>query len=235
MENKEINLMQLEAVVAALGDLLPHVTFVGGCTTVLLVDEAAHYGIRKTDDVDVIIDVTTLVEYQRFSKKLRKIGFREDTEGPICRWLLNTDNGQVKLDVMPSDEEILGFSNRWYNEAIKEAFEFQLASGILIRVVRPDYFLATKFEAFNGRGKGDYFSHDLEDIIFVMENRDRFILELANSPVVLKAYFARQASSILCDDFLNVLPGLLSNPDSASMIEQNLNIMKSWAQDKPTE
>ena len=39
MNNKDSNLMQLEMVASALGDLLPHVTFVGGSTTVLLVDE----------------------------------------------------------------------------------------------------------------------------------------------------------------------------------------------------
>lgn len=66
MKNVDINLIQLEAVAAALGELLPHVTFVGGSTTVLLVDEAAHFGVRKTDDVDVIIDVATLVEYHTF-------------------------------------------------------------------------------------------------------------------------------------------------------------------------
>lgn len=83
MNNKDSNLMQLEVVASALGDLLPHVTFVGGSTTVLLVDEAAHHGIRKTDDVDVIIDVATKVEYYRFSEQLRELGFVEDIEGPI--------------------------------------------------------------------------------------------------------------------------------------------------------
>ena len=57
MNNKNFNLLQLEAVASALGDLLPNVTFVGGSTTVLLVEEAAHFGIRKTEDVDVIIGV----------------------------------------------------------------------------------------------------------------------------------------------------------------------------------
>jgi len=56
MKNKDVILMQLEAIASALDDLLPKVTFVGGSTTVLLVDEDAHYGVRKTDDVDVIID-----------------------------------------------------------------------------------------------------------------------------------------------------------------------------------
>ncbi len=104
--------MQLEAIASALGDLLPRVVFVGGSTTVLLVDEAAHHGIRKTDDVDVIVDVATLIEYHAFSEQLRERGFREDTQGPICRWILVSGPGRIKLDVMPIDEKILGFSNR---------------------------------------------------------------------------------------------------------------------------
>jgi len=105
--------MQLEATASALGDLLPHVTFAGGSTTVLLVDESARFGVRQTDDVDVIVDVATLVEYNKLSKRLKERGFREDTEGPICRWLFETDAGNLKLDLMPISERILGFSNRW--------------------------------------------------------------------------------------------------------------------------
>ncbi len=232
MKNKAINLMQLEGVALAIGDLLPHVTFVGGSTTVLLVDEVAHHGIRKTDDVDIIVDVSTLAEYQKFSRKLREQGFREDMDGPVCRWLVDTVAGRVKLDVMPIDEKILGFSNRWYRGAISKSSEFPLSNGITIRVVSPVYFLATKFEAFAGRGKGNYFSHDLEDIMFVMENRERFIFELMDCSLELKEYFSGQAASLLCDDFLNVLPGLLNNPDSANAIENSLKIMKSWAEGK---
>lgn len=229
MASKDINLMQLEAVATALEDLLPQVTFVGGSTTVLLVDEAAHFGVRKTDDIDVIVDVATLVEYHQFAQKLRDLGFQEDTEGPICRWLIKTKVGMMKLDVMPIDEKILGFSNRWYKQAIKESSEVTLPSGIAIRVVSPAYFIATKFEAFAGRGKGDYFNHDLEDIVFVLENRERLIIELMDSSDELKQYFSQQAVMLLNDEFLNVLPGLLNNPDSAKAIENSLNIMKSWA------
>lgn len=228
MNAKDINVMQLEAVASALAELLPHVTFVGGSTTVLLVDEAGHSGVRKTDDVDVIIDVATLIEYHQFSQSLRDLGFREDSDGPICRWLFNTAVGTVKLDVMPIDESILGFSNRWYKEAIAEPLEISLPSGIVIHVVSPVYFIATKFEAFAGRGKGDYFSHDLEDIVFVMENRAELIIELMNSPLNLKQYFSEQAALLLNDDFLNVLPGLVNHPESARVIESHLNIMTTW-------
>ncbi len=129
---------------------------------------------------------------------------------------------------MPIDERILGFSNRWYEEAIQQASEVALPSGTIIRVVSPAYFLATKLEAFAGRGKGDYFSHDLEDIVFVMENRNRLIVELMDSPERLKHYFSEQAGMLLNDEFLNVLPGLLNNPDSASAIQDSLTIMRDW-------
>lgn len=210
-------------------DLLEKVTFVGGGTTILLVDEAAYYGVRKTDDVDVIVDIATRVEYHQFGEALRKLGFWEDTDGPICRWLIDTDMGRVKLDVMPTDEKILGFSNRWYEDAIHHASTITLPSGTKIRVVNPVYFIATKFEAFAGRGKGDFFNHDLEDIVFVMENREKLIFELMDSPGELKEYFSEQAAALLNDEFLNILPGLLNNPESAQNIENALNIMKTWA------
>lgn len=227
------NLMMLEAVASALGELLDKVIFVGGSTTVLLVDEAAHFGARKTEDVDVIIDVATTVEYYKFSQSLRDLGFREDTDGPICRWLIDSDVGMIKLDVMPISEEILGFSNRWYKAAINESMNISLPGGCTIQVINSIYFIATKFEAFAGRGQGNYFSHDLEDIVFVIENRSRLVLELMDSPAELKNYFADQASLLLNDDFLNVLPGLLDNPDSANVIEDSLKIMATWNNKNP--
>lgn len=229
MKNMDVNLMQLEAVATALGDLLPKVTFVGGSTTVLLVDESAHYGVRKTDDVDVIIDVATLVEYHKFSQRLRNLGFREDIDGPNCRWLFDAKVGKIKLDVMPTDERVLGYSNRWYKAAIENASEITLPCGTAVHVVSPAYFMATKFEAFVGRGKGNFFSHDLEDIVFIMENRSGLVMELLGCSDELKHYFADHASRLLNDDFLNVLPGLLNNPDSARAVENSLKIMRAWS------
>ena len=229
MNNTELNILQLEGAAQALADLLPQVTFVGGCTTALLVDAAAQFGVRHTDDVDAIIDVATRVEYHRFAQALRERGFREDTDGPICRWLRDTNAGPIKLDVMPTSEALLGFSNRWYKASIAKALLMKLPSGIPIRVVSPPYFIATKFEAFAGRGNGDFYSHDMEDIVFVLENRTRLIVELSECSKELKQYFAEQVEALLSDDFLNVLPGLLNNPSSASAVQNTLNIMQSWS------
>lgn len=61
-----------------------------------------------------------------------------------------------------------------------------------------------------------------------MENRNRLIVELADCPEELKQYFSQQADLLLNDEFLNVLPGLLNNPDSAKAVENSLKIMQKW-------
>lgn len=104
-----------------------------------------------------------------------------------------------------------------------------MPNDVIIRIVSPAYFIATELEAFAGRGKGDFFSHDLEDNVFVMENRNRLIFELMDCSDELKQYISSQANLLLNDDYLNVLPGLLNNPDSAKNIVNSLKIMESWA------
>jgi hypothetical protein len=75
---------------------------------------------------------------------------------PTCRWR----SGDLPIDVMPTDERILGFSNRWYTPANVSAENIEIV-GLRIRLITPIYFLATKLEAFRGRGNNDYRrSHD---------------------------------------------------------------------------
>jgi len=86
-------------------------------TGLLITDEAAA-APRATLDVDAIAEITSYAEYAAFGERLRKLGFAEDTseDAPLCRWV---HLGTI-LDVMPLDEEILGFSNRWYLGAWQE-------------------------------------------------------------------------------------------------------------------
>jgi hypothetical protein len=151
------NLVHLELVADALKDVLDEVTFVGGCTTILLVDAAALGDAIRSSEIKV------------------------------------------------------------------------LPSGVKIRVVSPGYFLATKFEAFLGRGKGDHAgSHDLEDIVFVLENRTGLVRELIDYPHKLKVYLAGQARNLLNDKFLYVLPGLVSNSGGQHAVEGYLKIISKW-------
>jgi hypothetical protein len=86
--------------------ILGELVFVGGCTTALLITDKAAADVRPTYDVDAIAEITSYVGYAEFSKRLKALGFREDTrEGaPLCRWCQQT----TTLDVMPLDGKILG-------------------------------------------------------------------------------------------------------------------------------
>lgn len=126
-------------------------------------------------------------------------------------------NGGTKLDVMPLDEKILGFSNRWYKPAIDSAKEFEIEPEIRIRVITAPYFCATKLEAFRGRGKGDYLtSHDLEDLVTVVDGRPELMDELRSAPDDLRSYIAGALLPMLKESrFIDALPGYLL-PDEAS-------------------
>lgn len=106
------NLAMIELVARRLGELRKEVVFVGGASTALLITDPAAPDVRATTDVDVIVEVASTFDYYRLADKLRFLGFAEDTgeEAPMCRWRIDG----IAVDVMPTDEGILGFSNRWY-------------------------------------------------------------------------------------------------------------------------
>jgi hypothetical protein len=208
------NLALLEEAVELLEPLLNELVFAGGCATGLLVTDPAATGIRPTRDVDAITDVTSYAQYATLSERLRELGLHEDSseDAPTCRWR----RGNFILDVMPTDERILGFSNRWYGPAIGAA-QTTAVGRHNIRVVTAPYFLSTKLEAFHGRGGQDYRgSHDLEDIITVVDGRPTLGAEVRAADADLRGYIATQASVLLnTRAFLDALPGHLA-PDVAS-------------------
>ena len=118
---------------------------------------------------------------------------------------------------MPTSEEALGFENQWYQSAYESAEPFSLPSGTAINLVTAPYFLATKLEAFDGRGNGDYLlSHDIEDLVAILDGRGELTGELVECDPALKKYLVQRFRE-LCDDrgFMEALPGHLPN-DAAS-------------------
>lgn len=209
------NLELLKAAARQLMPLLDELAFVGGCTTGLLITDKAAAEVRPTFDVDAIAEISSYAEYATFSERLRELGFGEDdSEGaPICRWRKD----QIKLDVMPLDERILGFANRWYKSAMETAEEREIDDNLRIRVVTAPYFCATKLEAFKGRGRDDYLaSHDLEDLVSVVDGRPGLLEELRAAPQDVQSYIAAEIGRLLeVDQFADALPGYLL-PDEAS-------------------
>ncbi len=88
---------------------------------------------------------------------------------------------------------------------------------VTLRVAAPAYFLATKMEAFRGRGNGDYLtSHDMEDLVAVLDGRSNILDEILAADAAVRGYLAAAFAALLVDDdFLDALPGYLP-PDPAS-------------------
>ena len=118
---------------------------------------------------------------------------------------------------MPLDEKTLGFSNRWYRAAMEASVTYGLADDLEIRVVAAPFFLATKLEAFKGRGQGDFFgSRDLEDLVTVVDGRASLIEEVQGANPDLRAYLRDELSNLLASqEFQDALPGYLL-PDAAT-------------------
>jgi hypothetical protein len=103
----------LERAAEALGPLVDaDVAFVGGATIALWGTDQAAAAFRPTDDVDVIVGVSSRVAYYRFEERLRVAGFVNDDEsGLTCRF--RHPRQDLVLDAMPTNAAILGFENRW--------------------------------------------------------------------------------------------------------------------------
>jgi predicted nucleotidyltransferase len=188
--------------------VLDDLVFVGGCTTGLFLTDPAVGGIRSTKDVDAIVDVTSHAKYASLGERLRALGLAEDTTpgAPLCRWR----HAETIVDVMPTDASVLGFSNRWYPAAIETAQVHSIADHD-VRIVTPPLFIATKLEAFHGRGANDIFaSHDLEDIVTLVDGRPTVVAEVRAAAPEVRAYVATEFRALLDNpDFVEALPGFL--------------------------
>jgi predicted nucleotidyltransferase len=216
VNSNDPNVVLLEVVAGHLDDALrEQFVFIGGAVAGLLITDPAMPAIRPTDDVDMVVHVAALHEYHAIEHALTERGFKRDMsrDAPVCRWRI----GEVALDVMPTIESVLGFSNRWYPLAIETARPVMLPSGVNIRLIQPPEFIATKLEAFAGRGNGDYLaSHDLGDLLAVVDGRETLLEECRFCDASLKAYLRDWFARLLVTPrFMEALAGHLPG-DAAS-------------------
>ena len=217
------NLPALRQVAEALGDLREQVVFVGGAVAGLLVTDPLADSVRATRDVDAVVNSSRAL-FHRIEAAVAERGFARDIGSDvICRWVHKASG--VLFDLMPVQPDVLGFSNRWYAYAVESARPADLGSGITIRLVSAMAFIATKLEAFSSRGGGDFLtSHDLEDVLNIVDGREELLVEMAGAPAELQQAVAIAFGTLLQDgDFANVLPGLLAEPERADLIMQRMN------------
>lgn len=208
------NLAKIELVAHALGGLREQLVFVGGCAVDLLLTDPAAAPARVTYDVDLVARVEALAGYHALEKQFALLGFKRDMaqDAPICRWRYNN----LEVDLMPMDSGVLGFANRWYPLAVQTAQVVALSAEMSIRLISAPAFMATKFEAFYDRGRGDLLgSHDLEDIVNVVDGRLELVSEVTLATPELRQYLAAQCQALLAmPGFMNALPGMVFPDES---------------------
>jgi predicted nucleotidyltransferase len=216
------NLALLVGMARAMGPLCDQVVFVGGCATGLLLDNAGLMDVRPTQDVDAIVEVATLADYHQLANQLMERGFKQTMADytPPFRWYWSL----MQLDLVPLDEKVLGFANPWYRAGYAAALTAEPEAGLTVRHLSAPHFLATKFEAFKDRGQSDvYLSHDLEDILTVVEGRANLARELRQADPVVQKHVADSVAALLnMPAFHNALPGLLSDPRRAPIVQTRL-------------
>ena len=97
-----------------------------------------------------------------------------------------------------NDDNVLGFSNPWYPEGFAQAIPYSLPDKMVIQLMPAVYFVATKLAALRSRGMRDIrLSSDLEDIIYLIDNRVSFVVEVAQAATGVRAYPATEVRQLL--------------------------------------
>lgn len=202
------NITMLQIVADGLEELKDEMVFVGGSIAELYANDPAASDIRPTLDVDCVNELSSRMAHAKLEENLRKKGFANDTskDAPICRWIYK----EIKVDVMPDDEKILGFSNKWYHEGIENKITKPLPNGTKIFVFPPEYYVAAKFEAHKDRGGNDLRqSHDFEDIIYILDNCPDLMDNINKANANVKAYLKEECLNLINN------PGLSEGIESA--------------------
>jgi len=189
------NLSILTSVAIGLGHLCPSVVFVGGAVTELYATDGAAPEVRTTDDVDCVIELVSYTAFTHLEEELRSLKFKNDSQSKvICRWIYDG----IKVDIMPNDSSVIGFTNPWYIDGMRKSINYPLEKNLTIRIFASPWFLASKMVAFSDRGKYDFrISSDFEDIIYVLDNRQLLLDELRIADEKVKKYLKSEFQKYL--------------------------------------
>lgn len=204
MKNTIINRKVIHKVANALGELNEQVVYVGGASLSLYIDDPAADDVRPTKDIDISIKVASVAHLEEIREELTKRGFKQtDDSKIICRFKLD----DVLVDVMATKPVGWAPANPWFEGGFDNLQKVDI-DGVTIQIMPLAYFLASKFSAHLDRGGSDpRFSHDFEDITYILDNRTdwhKIILKEKGEvkDFLLSQFLAIKNSSILQEAML---------------------------------
>lgn len=228
------NINKIETLASVLGDLLNNVVFVGGSVLELYVTDHAAYENRPTDDIDIVISAPTLGGFFSWEQQLEQKGFKRVLDSPKNKKYLWSYQ-KIEVNLIPMLTESLGYTNRWYEEAVFHAISYTLPNETSIKLFPAAYYLASKIEAYQQRGKDDIrLSEDFEDIIYLLGSRLEILEEIGNAFYEVRN-FIREAFLVLLRNY-DLEEGICyALPDGTDdeAVDRILHIMREATQLQP--
>jgi len=199
MENRIINLAVVAEIAEALKDYNQKMVFVGGAVVSLYTDDIAADEIRPTSDIDMTLNAVSLKEWHNIQKDLARLGFHPDPFGhAICSYKYK----DIPVDIMAAEDSLFGPTNRWYKIGFMDLWKVKVKTQE-INILKAPCYLATKFEAFGNRGKDYRSSHDMEDIIYILDNRIDIVNEIKKSPQKVRKFIQSELNKMVEQSLLN--------------------------------
>ncbi len=194
LKNTTINKKVIIKIASALDELNSVVVYVGGAVVSLYVNNPSAEDVRPTKDLDISLEIVSLAELEKLRETLINKGFRQTAEdNVICRFRYE----DIKVDVMATKAIGWAPANPWFAPgfAFKQTVDLE---GQSIQILPLEYFLASKFVAFNDRGAIDpRTSHDFEDIVYLLDNRIDIVERLLAAQEDVKPFLKDQLYDIL--------------------------------------
>jgi hypothetical protein len=116
-------------------------------------------------------------------------------------------------------------ANFWFKEGFQHLQTITLDGDVTIQILPLAYFLSSKFDAYHSRGKDPRTSHDLEDIIFLLDNRVNLVADITDSPPNVLSYLQSEFSFLLTREMEEAILGHMnpfSRKDRFPMLKEKL-------------
>lgn len=91
-----------------------------------------------------------------------------------------------------------------------------LPSGREIRHVAGPLLIATKLEAFENRGQGNFTHHDLEDIINLVDGRPEIVEEMNGAEAELREFVQGELDDLLANELFTETIPMHFHPDQVN-------------------
>ena len=185
----------IKNIAHTLSDLNEQVVFVGGAVVGLYANDPGAPEVRPTKDIDIVFEIGSVFKLEELRQKLAKRGihFAKDEE-VMCRFILQN----TFIDIMATKEIDWAPSNPWFKFGF-EYLEIVHLDELKIKILPVEYYLASKFAAFRDRGNDPRTSPDIEDIVYILDNRKTLVKDILESKKFVKEYLFVELKPFLDD------------------------------------